>query len=441
LAQHYTEAGLTESALIYWQRAGQQALQHSANPEAVRHLTRGIELLSTLPDTPARAQQELEFQLALGPALMATKGQAAPEVEQAYARARALCAQIGETPQLVPTLRGLCRFYQSRGPLATARELGEQLYRLAQRATAPTPRLEAHDALGTTLFLLGEYSAARKHLEQGIALTDLSAQQALMLRHGVAPGVRCIALAAITLWCLGYPTQAMQRSREALVLAQELNHHQSLAYARHSAAVLHHRRRDQPALQAAAEALVAVATAQGLPLWVGHGTYWQGWGLAVQGHGEAGLAQMHQGLAAVPSTGQTLSRPYQLVLLAEATGYAGQVEEGLRRQAESLTAFASSGRGDMLTEAYRLQGELLLRQATPEATQAEACFQQALDIARRQQAKSLELRAATSLARLWQQQGKRDDARELLAPIYGWFTEGFDTADLHDAKALLEELA
>jgi predicted ATPase len=172
LAHHYTEAGLAEEAIFYWQRAGQRALQHSANTEAIRHLARGLDLLTMLPDTPARAQQELELQLALGPALMATKGQAAPEVEQTYARARALCVQLGETPQLFPTLRGLCRFYQSRGPLPTARELGEQLYRLAQRATAPTPRLEAHDALGTTLFLLGEYPAARMHLEQGVALTD-----------------------------------------------------------------------------------------------------------------------------------------------------------------------------------------------------------------------------------------------------------------------------
>jgi hypothetical protein len=172
VAHHYTAAGFTEQAIFYWQQAGQRALQHSANPEAIRHLTRGLELLTMRPDTPARVQQELELQVALGPALMATRGQAAPEVDQTYARARALCAQVGETPQLFPTLWGLCRFYQSRGPLPTARRLGEQLYRLAQREAAPTPRLEAHDALGTTLFLLGKYPAARMHLEQGVALTD-----------------------------------------------------------------------------------------------------------------------------------------------------------------------------------------------------------------------------------------------------------------------------
>ncbi len=205
VAHHYTEAGLTEQAIPYWQRAGQQALQRSANLEAIQHLTTGLELLATLPETPARAQQELDLLTALGPALMATKGSAAPEVEQTYARARALCAQVGETPQLFPTLRGLCRFYHNRGALPTARELGEQLYRLAQRAAAPTPCLEAHEALGDTLFFLGEYAPAWTHLEQGIALTDLAAQQTLALRHDVAPGVRCLAVAALTRWCLGYP--------------------------------------------------------------------------------------------------------------------------------------------------------------------------------------------------------------------------------------------
>jgi predicted ATPase len=196
LAQHYTEAGLSVQAIPHWQRAAQQALQRSAHVEAINHLTKGLELLTTLPDTPGRAQQELDLQLALGPALMATKGFAAPEVEQTYARARALCAQVGDTPQLFPTLGGLCRFYQTRGALPTARELGEQLYRLAQRAAAPPPRLEAHDALGTILFFLGEYAAARMHLEQGIALADPTAQRALALRLGVAPGVRCLAHAA-----------------------------------------------------------------------------------------------------------------------------------------------------------------------------------------------------------------------------------------------------
>ena len=248
-------------------------------------------------------------------------------------------------------------------------------------------------------------------------------------------------MGAWTLWCLGYPAQALRRSQEALALSQELAHPQSLVYAQYFAAFLHHRRREVPAVQAQADALLPLATAQGFPLWVGLGTCLRGWALAIHGQGEAGQAQIHQGLAIVLATGQTLSQPLCLVLLAEAAGHAGKVDEGLHLLAEALTAFEAGGRGDMLAEAYRLQGELLLRQGTPDAAQAEACFQQALAIARRQQAKSWELRAAMSLSRLWQQQGKRAEAHELLAPIYDWFTEGFDTADLQEAKALLAELA
>jgi predicted ATPase len=440
VAQHYTEAGLTEQAIPYWHRAGQQALQRSATLEAVRHLSTALTLLATLPETLARAQQELDLQIALGSALSATKGMAAPEVEQTYARARALCHQLGETPQLFPTLRGLCRFYQGRGALRKARELGEELYRLAQRETAPTSRLEAHDALGQTLFFLGEYATARIHLEQGIALTDPTVERLLVLHHGVSPGVRCLAYVSNTLWCLGYPAQAVRWSQEALALAEWLAHPFSLVLAQLWIAYLHHQRREASAVQVQAEAFLALAIAQGFPVLVGLGTCCQGWALAMQGKSAAGLAQLRQGLATVLATGQELARPRCLVLLAEAAGHAGQVEEGLPLLAEALTALEVNGYGDLLAEAYRLQGMLLLRQALPDTTQAEACFQQALAIARLQQAKSWELRAAMSLSRLWQQQGKRAEARELLAPTYGWFTEGFDTADLQDARALLEEL-
>ena len=390
--------------------------------------------------TPRRGpSKNSTLQLALGPALIATKGFAAPEVEQTYDRARALCQQVGETPQLFPTLLGLCRFYYSRGALPTARELGEQLYRLAQREAEPTPLLEAHEALGRPCSA-GRLCRRPDAPGAGHRPHRPAAQRALALRHGAAPGVRP-GRGSQHAVVPGLSDQAVRRSQEALALAQELAHPYSLALARHFAAFLHHRRREAPAVQAQAEALLTLATAQGFPLFVGYGTCWQGWALAMQGQGEAGLAQLRQGLAAFLAMGQELARSLCLVLLAEAAGHAGQVDEGLRLLAEALTAMEASGRGDMLAEAYRLQGELLLRQAAPDATQAEACFQQALAIARRQQAKSWELRAAMSLSRLWQQQGKRAEARALLAPIYGWFTEGFDTADLQEAKALLDELS
>jgi predicted ATPase len=226
-----------------------------------------------------------------------------------------------------------------------------------------------------------------------------------------------------------------------MALAQELAHPYSQVLVQHFATWLHHRRREVLAVQAQGDALAALATAHGFPLWAAFGTYWQGWALAMQSQSETGLAQIYQGMEAVLATGNTLSRPFCLVLLAEAAEHVGQVAEGLRLLSEALTAFEASRRGDMFTEAYRLKGEFLLRQATPDTAQAEACFQQALAIARRQQAKSWELRAAVGLSRLWQQQGKRVEAYDLLAPIYGWFTEGFDTADLQEAKALLAELA
>jgi DNA-binding winged helix-turn-helix (wHTH) protein/predicted ATPase len=329
-------------------------------------------------------------------------------------------------------------------PLLIGREaaLG-QLYswfERARRATALTPRLEPHEVLGDILFYLGEYAAARTHLEQEIAFIDPAVQRALALRHGEASGVWCLAMAANTLWCLGSPAQAMRRCQEALALAQELEHPYSLAMAQHYAALLHHRCREVRAVQAQAEALLALATAQGFPLMEGLGTCWRGWVLAMQGQGEAGLAQIREGMTAVLATGQTLARPLCLVLLAEAAGHAGQVEEGLGLLAEALMAFEASGRGDLRVEAYRLQGTLLLRQAVPDAVQVEACFHQALAIARQQQAKSWELRAALSLSRLWQLQGKQEGARALLVPLYGWFTEGFDTADLREVNALLDEL-
>jgi class 3 adenylate cyclase/predicted ATPase len=440
LAHHYTEGGFREQAISYWQRAGQQAFQRSANLEAVQHLTMGLGLLALLPETLARAQQELDLQIALGPALMAIKGHGAPEVEQAYARARVLCHQVAETPHLFSVLRGLCRFYQGRGALQTAQELGEQLYRLAQRVATPLHLLEAHDALGTTLFFLGEYATARTSLEQGMAYADPVTEQDLVLRHGEAPGVRCLAYAANTLWCLGYPTQALQRSQEALARARALAHPYNLVAAQYFAVFLHQRRREALAVEEQSEALLTIATAQGFPVWAGFGACWRGWALTAQGQSEAGRVHMQQGLETILATGQTLTQPICLSLLAEAAAYTNQVEEGLGLLAEALAAFEAKGRGDGLAEAYRLQGELLLQQTPRDAAQAEACFQQALAIARRQQAKSWELRAAMSLSRLWQQQGKQDEARVLLAPIYGWFTEGFDTADLQEAKASLEEL-
>jgi predicted ATPase len=448
LAHHYTEADLKDQAIPYWQQAGQRALERSANLETVAHLTKGLELLATLPDTPERAQQELVVQTTLGPALINTKGQAAPEVGRAYARARELCQQVGETPQLFQVLRGLWYFYLHRLELRTAREMGEQLLTLAQHVGDPALRLEAHYALGNTLNCLGEFAAAQAHLAQGIALYDPQQHRSHAVRYGQDPGMFCRAYAALTLWCLGYPDQALQRSHEAVTLARELAHPFSLGIALCFAAILHQFRREGQLAQEWAEAGLALATEQGFAVLRANGTIFRGWALAQQsaepdagqGQREAGMAQIQQGLAAWRATGSETFRPYGLALLAEASAQAGQIEEGLTLLTEALAVAKNTGERRWDAELYRLQGEGLLARSAGQATEAETCFRQALDIARRQQAKSWELRAAMSLCRLWQQQGKRVEARQLLAEVYGWFTEGFDTADLQEAQALLAAL-
>jgi predicted ATPase len=415
----------------------------------VAHLTKGLEVLATLPDTPERAQQELEMQLTLGPALITTKGQASPEVLHAYARARELCQQVGETPQLFQVLRGLWYFYLHRMELQTAQELGEQLLTLAQQVGDSALLLEAHSALGNTLNYLGEFTASQAHFAQGIALYDPQQHRAHAFRYGRDPGVVCRYYAGVTLWYLGYPDQALQRSHETLTLARELAHLYSLASALFFATWVHQFRREWHLTQERAEATIDLGAEQGAAVLVAGGTIFRGWALAQryaelgagQGHREEGMAQMQQGLAAWRATGAAVFQPYGLALLAAASGQMRQVEEGLTLLAEALAVTNEKGERRWEAELYRLQGELLLARATGQDTEAETCFRQALDIARRQQAKSWELRAAMSLAQLWQRQGKRDAARQVLAEVYGWFTEGFETADLQEAKALLEALA
>jgi predicted ATPase len=282
---------------------------------------------------------------------------------------------------------------------------------------------------------------ARAHLEQGIALYDLQEHRTRAFRAGIDLGVWCRSHAAQALWVLGYPAQALGRNHEALILAQGLSHPPSLAAVLFYVAYIHGYRREAPATQERAETAMALASAQGVPQWLTVGTMLRGWALAMQGQAEEGAAQIRQALAAWRAMGAGMAVSHWLVLLAEAHRHAGQAEEGLRLLAEAVAHVDSTGEQTYTAEGYWLQGELLLRQTIPDEAQAETCGHQALDIARHQQTKSWELRAATSLARLWQQQGKRAQARELLAPIYGWFTEGFDTADLQEAKALLDALA
>ena len=472
LAVHFEQGRAYGKAVRYRQQAGENALQRSAYQEAITHLTKGLELLKTLPDTAERAQQELRLHLILAAPLAATTGYTTLEVERVRTRALELCRQVGEIPQLFSALLGLCGFYLERAEIQRARKLAEEGLSLAQNVHNPIYLVWAHRGLGDVLYRLGEFALAREHLEKGIALYD-------SLQHHSSspvedPRVGCLAFLAQILWWLGYPDQALQRSDQALTLAQEMAHPFSLAFALNLAAALHKRCREVQAAQERAEAAIALSTAQEFPFFVALGTITRGWVLTEQGQVEEGITQIRQGLAAWQTMRTELTRPHFLVLLAEVYGKAGQSEEGLSALAEALTMVDKTGERYFEAELYRLKGELTLQQSSgqhlgsrvqtkpkvngkgqraqvshlhpltpnPQAeAEAEAYFLKAIEIARRQRAKSPELQAVRSLSRLWQWQGKTKAAHDVLAEIYGWFTEGFDTADLQEAKALLKELS
>jgi predicted ATPase len=283
--------------------------------------------------------------------------------------------------------------------------------------------------------------AARAHLEPGLSLEALPQPSAPTFHGGHHLKVTHLSWLAHVLWGLGYDAQAQQRTQEALALTQQIGHTPSLAHAQFFAAVLAQSRRDIAATYARTDALMAFAAAQGLMHRVEQGRILRGWALAMQGDAAAGVAHIRQGLAARQGVEHKLGRPYYLALLAEAAGQAGQPEAGLTALAEACTLVEATEERRWEAEVYRLKGTLLRQLPRPDVGQAEACFQQALHVAGRQQAKALELRAALSCSQLWLAQGKRDEAHVLLAPLYGWFTEGFDTADLQEARALLEALA
>ena len=461
LAHHYSRSGNTEKAVEYLHLAGRQAVQRSANVDAITHLTTALDLLTTLPDTHERAHQDLTLHLALGVPLQFARGFASLEVGATYTRARELCQQVGEPRQLFQVLNGLRTFHQVRGEFLVARELAEQLLGLAQREQDPTLLMEAYRALGSVSFHLGEFGAAQAHLEQSLILYDTQHHRSLVFLSGRESGVAGLSLAAFVLWHLGYPDQALQKSKAARTLAQELSHLFLVAAARVFAAMSHQLRRERPLTQEWAEATVTLAREHGFPLWLAQGTILQGWVLAEHCQSEEGIAQIRQGLATYQAIGGETFHSYFLALLAEAYGKAGQVEEGLSTLAEALAVIDKTGERFYEAEVYRLKGTLTLEaggwrletgSSFPQASslkplvspaveqEAEEYFLTAIAISQKQQAKSLELRAVMSLARLWQQQGKTAEARQVLADIYGWFTEGFETKDLQEARALIEEL-
>jgi predicted ATPase len=431
-------------AIEYFLLAARNAVRVFAHQEAAGLARRGLALLKTLPDTPARAHQELTLLLALGVSLVATKGFAAPEVEQTYVRARALCLRAVDTSTLFPVLYGLWNVYLLRCELSRCEELAMQMFELAQGQSDSVLLLQAHNVLQQPLMHLGDFTRARRHQEQCLALYDPRQHRTLTAIYGEDPGVGCMAYGAVTLWCLGYPEQALRSAQAARRLAEELSNPFNVARALYFGAFIHLCRREQRPTQELAEALMELASEQGFALLLQGGLILRGWSLAEQGRAGEGIGKMRQGLAGWQATGALSHRPYQLALLGQALAREDQARDGFTALDEALALSAASGERFLEAELHRLRGELLLTRAevgSPAWGAAEVSIRNALDVARRQSAKSLELRAVMSLSRMYRQQSRPADSRPLLAETYGWFTEGFDTPDLQEAKALLDEAA
>ena len=441
LAVHFERGGEIRPAVHYWQQVADTAARRHAHHEAIVALHTALALLARLSGDPELSQTELTLQLTLGELLMAAKGMGAPEAGKAYSRAYELCQQLGATPHRCRVLSGLTMFHATQGRLETAQDFGQQLLDLALRRPDPVLVREGHVAVGVVALYRGDLSTARTHFEQSLELSAAQPPSTSIFAGGLYPGVASLVWLVRALWLLGYADQAQQRSQEALALARQTEHAPSIAYAEYMLAMLSQCRREAAATRARADALMTFATAQGLTHRLEQGRILLGWALATEGGAAAGVQLIQQGLAAHRDAGITMGQPYYLALLAEAIGLAARPEAGLTVLTEALTLVATTEERWWEAELLRLMGALQLQLPVPDVPQAEACFHRVLDVSRRQQAKALELRAATSLSRLWQRQGKRQEARQLLAEVYGWFTEGFDTADLQEAQTLLDELS
>jgi DNA-binding winged helix-turn-helix (wHTH) protein/predicted ATPase len=459
LAMHFEAGRDYRRAVLYRQQAAETALRRFAYWEAVGHLTAGIRLVQQLPPTPEQLSLELALHITLGPALMTLKGYADPAVERAYQRSRQLCEQLGQVPQLFRVLPGLRGIHFVRAEFHTARDVARHHLMLAEATREPGLLTWAHYGVGETALSAGDFPLALRHLQHGMDHYDPQKEGVFYTPPIVqSPGVACLTNMSWALWLLGYPDQAQQRRDAALALAERLSHPFSTVFALVEVLVLQGWLRETGATLAWAEQLIALCQAHGFGMWEVAGVMFHGSTLIRHGHVTAGLAQLQQGLTAYRATGAGIFVPYFLSLVAEAYSENGQVNAALQTLMEALVGVEQTGERIWEAELHRLQGELILQSGgynlqsgdnrplflisnSRVVVEATRCFHRAIEIARQQQAKSLELRALLSLARLYWQQGKAAEAWALLAPIYGWFTEGFDTADLQEASTLLNELA
>jgi class 3 adenylate cyclase/predicted ATPase len=440
LAHHYRRTDSIAKAVEYLGKAGQRALHRSGHIDAVNNFSSALDLVRKLPKNAQRAQHELPLQLTLGNALIAVKGWAAPEVEDAFNRARQLSDDGRDSVELFPALYGLWLVYLLRGQVRRAYEFAEQLLPMAQKASDSALVLQVWHALGSSSYWLGNFLQAKKYFENVIALYDPEYHGQVMFRYdGVDTKVRSLSYTSFTLWQLGYPDQALNRGREAIAHAQHLSNSFSLAFAHSLFATTLQFRREARAIQELAEREIAFCTENGFAQLLAYATTARGWAMATQERHEEGIIQVQEGLAAIRTAGAELLRPYNLCCLAEALLESGRLDGVSDALNEALFAADTYENRSYEAETYRLKGELLLKQNRSK-TEAQHCFWTAIEVARRQSAKSLELRSTMSLARLLASQGRPAEARPILSEIYEWFTEGFDTADLKDAKSLLDDL-
>jgi predicted ATPase/class 3 adenylate cyclase len=436
LAQHCTEAGAAEKAVGYWLKAGEQAAARSATTEAVAQLRKGLETLAGVPDGPGRWRQELALQSQLGWALTATKGYAAQDVGETFARARALAEQIDRPEYRMPVLAGQYAFHLIRAEYRAALSLAEQIGKLAE--TRNDFALGAHRTNGQPRLFLGEFVAARTLLERCRGLSDPAQRNA----GGILSEdlyVQPLAMLATTLALLGYTDQARLQLNEALSEARRLRHAHTLVGVLVYTALIALVTRVPREAQRDAEEMVALSTEHGFPFYLSYATAYRGAALTALGQAQEGLSLLTQGLTAVRATGAVCTTPWLVTLLADAHGICGQPVRGLNCLTEAARIIETTEEGFGLAELHRVRGDLL--NATGDPSAAERSYHQALEVAKMQCAKLFQLQASISLARLWCSQGRRGEARDLLAPIYGWFTEGLDSPDLKEAKALLDTLS
>jgi predicted ATPase len=439
LAQHYAEAGLVEKSVASWGKAGRRSATRSAMAEAAAQLRKGLDQLALLPDNRERQRQELDLRSALGTVLMAVKGVAAPETGHAYARARELWEQLGSPSEFLHIPYGQALHHVFRGELDLAQRLEEDLLRLSRQRNDSVGLVLGHLSSGRTLMFAGRFAPSRAHLEEVLAYYDPMSHRSLVQQTAVHPHAASQAYLGIVLFCLGYSDQALVQSSAAIAESRRLAHPPSLAANLALGTLPLSLVGDNVALDARADQLLEVAMEQGFPYWCALGTIFRGCAKVKNGDVAEGISLLRSGSSAYRATEAETMMPCFLALLAKACEIAGQFEEGLALLDEALQIVERTGERWLAAELNRHKGQLLLRQGQPEA--AEELYRKAISISEEQEAKLWELRAAASLARLRRDQGRHAEACDLVAPIYGWFTEGFDTADLKEAKALLDELS